>query len=59
MMLDKKVQTLSVIAWLLLLKHLKEQMEAILLKSSSTEMELVKDKLKEFAKLKSYKLSKP
>ena len=59
MMLDKKVQTLSVIAWLLLLKHLKELMEAILLKSSSTEMELVKDKLKEFAKLKSYKLSKP
>jgi hypothetical protein len=58
MMLDKKVQTLSVIAWLLLLKLLNEQMEAILLKSSSTEMELVKDKLKEFAKLKSFKLNK-
>lgn len=58
MMLDKKVQTLSAIAWLLLLKLSNEQMEAILLKSSFTEMELVKDKLKEFAKLKSYKLNK-
>jgi hypothetical protein len=57
-MLDKKVQTLFAIAWLLLLKLSNEQMEAILLKSSSTEMELVKDKLKEFAKLKSYKLNK-
>jgi len=57
-MLVKKVQILFAIAWLLLLKLSNEQMEAILLKSSFTEMELVKDKLKVFAKLKLFKSNK-
>jgi hypothetical protein len=57
-MLVKNVQILFVIAWLLLLKLSNEQMDAILVKSSFTEMELVKDKLKVFAKLKSFKSNK-